>query len=163
MKGYVGDRAATRGVFEAGWYLGLKDICFALKSDRDGELDYFWMSRDASLLIRGGANYACEQIETELRDCIARQYDLSRSSFDVAVVGLKVDSEHEDACCVTIALKDESALAKRDIISETFLGTAREEVTKGARPDYLRFADIPKKLQGRGSGAGGEKSIRSIS
>ena len=148
MKGYVGDQAATRDVFEAGWYLGLKDICFALISDRDGEPDYFWMSRDASLLIRGGANYSCEQIETELREFIVRRYALSGSSFDVAVVGLKVDSEHEDACCVTIALKDESALAKRNLVSETFLEAAREEVSKGARPDYLRFAEIPRNFKG---------------
>ena len=148
MKGYVGDRAMTRDVFEGDWYLGLKDICFALESDWDGELDYFWISRDASLLIRGGANYACEQIETELRGFIARQYALSRSSFDIAVVGIKVESEHEDACCVTIELKEESASAKRSMISETFLGMARKEVSKGARPDYLRFADIPKNFKG---------------
>jgi len=148
MKGYAGDRTVTREAFEAGWYLGLKDICFALTNDRDGELDYFWMSRDASLLIRGGANYSCEQIETELREFISRRYALSGPSFDVAVVGLKVDSDHEDAWCVTIALKDEPALAKRNLISETFLEAAREEVSKGARPDYLRFADIPRNFKG---------------
>lgn len=148
MKGYVDDEVATRDVFEAGWYLGLKDICFALISDRDGELDYFWMSRDASLLIRGGANYACEQIETELRDFITRQYALSRSSFDLAVVGLKVDSEHEDACCVTISLKEETALAHRKIIEGTFLEKARKHVSKGAKPDYLRFAEIPRNFKG---------------
>ncbi len=148
MRGYVGDPAVTRNVFEGDWYLGLKDICFTLTNERDGEPDYFWMSRDASLLIRGGANYSCEQIETELRAFIIRHYALSASSFDVAVVGLKVDSEHEDACCVTVELRDEPALAKRDTIFESFLRAAREEVTKGARPDYIRFADIPKNFKG---------------
>lgn len=68
MKGYVGDAAATREAFAGEWYLGLNDICFALPGGRDGVLDYYWMSRDAGLLIRGGANYACEQIAAELQD-----------------------------------------------------------------------------------------------
>jgi acyl-CoA synthetase (AMP-forming)/AMP-acid ligase II len=148
MKGYVADAAATREVFEEDWYLGLKDICFALQSDRDGELDYFWMSRDASLLIRGGANYACEQVGAELQDFVSRHYGLPEASFDLAVVGIKVDSEHEDACCVTIELKDEKALALRKTVEETFIEEARKRVSKGARPDYLRFAGIPKNFKG---------------
>ena len=148
MKGYAGDPVATRNVFEGEWYLGFGDICFALTGDRDGELDYFWMSRDASLLIRGGANYACEQIGAELQDFIAGRYDLSRESFDVAVVGLKVESEHEDACCVTVELKDKKASALKDLIGKSFIGEARKTVSKGARPDYLRFAEIPRNFKG---------------
>jgi acyl-CoA synthetase (AMP-forming)/AMP-acid ligase II len=148
MKGYVGDTAATRAVFEDGWYLGLKDICFALASERDGDLDYFWMSRDAGLLIRGGANYACEQIAVELQEFISGHYGLLKTAFDLAVVGVNVDSEHEDACCVTLELKDESARALQDVIEETFISRARKNVSKGARPDHLRFAEIPRNFKG---------------
>jgi len=148
MKGYVADAAATQAVFEDGWYLGLKDIGFALASDRDGMLDYFWMSRDASLLIRGGANYACEQVGAELHDFVVRHYGLSKAAFDLAVVGIKVDSEHEDACCVTVELKDPSARALGKTMQETFVEEARKHVSKGARPDYLRFAEIPRNFKG---------------
>jgi len=148
MRGYVGDAAATREAFSGGWYLGLKDICFAMASERDGALDYFWMSRDAGLLIRGGANYACEQIAAELQNFVVAHYGLSKAAFDLAVAGIKVESEHEDACCVTIELKDDAASTFRKRMDETFIGEARKHVSKGARPDYLRFAQIPRNFKG---------------
>lgn len=148
MKEYVGNAAATREVFEDGWYLGLKDICFALSDERDGALDYFWMSRDAGMLIRGGANYACEQIGAELQDFVAEHYGLSKAAFDLAVVGIKVESEHEDACCMTLELKDDTARALRKTMEETFIDKAPGYVSKGARPDYLRFAGIPRNFKG---------------
>ena len=148
MKGYVADAASTDAAFVDGWYLGLKDIGFALTSDRDGMLDYFWMSRDASLLIRGGANYACEQVAAELQDFVVRHYGISKAAFDLAVVGLKVESEHEDACCVTIDLKGPGDRALEKTIKETFLDQARKSVSKGAKPDFLRFAGIPRNFKG---------------
>jgi len=148
MTGYVNNPGATEEVFDDGWYLGLKDICFALENNRDGKLDYFWMIRDASLLIRGGANYSCDQISVELRDFIVQHYKLSKESFSLAVVGLKIDSEHEDSCCVTLELVDEEAKAMRATLKDSFISKARVEVSKGARPDYLRFAKIPRNFKG---------------
>jgi acyl-CoA synthetase (AMP-forming)/AMP-acid ligase II len=148
MKGYVAEAAANQAVFEEGWYLGLKDICFTLTSNRDGGLDYFWMSRDASLLIRGGANYACEQVAAELHDFAVRHYGIAKAALDLAVVGLKIESEHEDACCVTIEFKDPSAGALQKTLNENFIDQARKCVSKGARPDYLRFAEIPRNFKG---------------
>ena len=62
MSGYVGDGEATKAVFREGWYTGLKDIAFTLRNKKDGQLDYYWMSRYSELLIRGGANYAYDQV-----------------------------------------------------------------------------------------------------
>ncbi len=148
MKGYVNNPGGTDSVFYDRWYLGLKDICFALKNDKDGELDYFWMSRESSLLIKGGANYSCEQINFELIDFIVQYYNLSRESFKLAVVGLKVTSEHEDSCCVTIELVNEKAKAVKGALRETFIKKARTIVSKGAKPDYLYFGKIPMNFKG---------------
>jgi hypothetical protein len=106
------------------------------------------MSRDAGLLIRGGANYACEQIADELQNFVADHYGLSKTAFDLAVVGIKVNSEHEDACCVTIEPRDEAARVLRKTMEETFIDEARKRVSKGARPDHLRFAEIPRNFKG---------------
>ena len=102
MSGYVGDAEATRAVFREGWYTGLRDIVFALKNKRDGQLDYYWMSRDSELLIRGGANYAYDQIAAELSKVLIEHFQLKPDQFKLAVVGIRLESEHEDSCCVTI-------------------------------------------------------------
>jgi len=148
MTGYVGNPEATREVFEDGWYLGLKDICFALENPRDGRLDYFWVSRDSSLLIRGGANYAYDQISAQLADFVVRRYGLPRESFQIAVVGLRVESEHEDSCCVTMELLGDEARRLQPVLEESFLREAKRGVSKGARPDILRFAEIPRNFKG---------------
>jgi acyl-CoA synthetase (AMP-forming)/AMP-acid ligase II len=148
MSGYVKDEKATREAFHQGWYTGLKDIAFALKNQRDGELDYYWVSRESTLLIRGGANYAYDQINAELTNFIAHHYELPGDSFDIAVVGLKVNSEHEDSCCVTIEIRDQGAQKKVAEIEKTFKDTAAQQVSKGARPDYIRFAEIPRNFKG---------------
>jgi acyl-CoA synthetase (AMP-forming)/AMP-acid ligase II len=149
MSGYVGDDEATRRVLrEGGWYTGLGDVCFWLTDPCDGERDYYWVSRESAMLTRGGAKYSCAQVEAELREFVVEKYGLARDGFDVAVVGLRVGSEHEDACCVTIELTSEAAQAKRAEIERTFLSEARGRVTKGARPDRLRFAGIPRNFKG---------------
>lgn len=148
MTGYAGNPEATREVFEDGWYLGLKDICFALENPRDGRIDYFWVSRDSSLLIRGGANYAYDQISAQLADFVVRHYGLPSGSFNIAVVGLRVASEHEDSCCVTMELLGGEARRLRPLLEESFLREARKSVSKGARPDILRFAEIPRNFKG---------------
>jgi len=148
MSGYVKDRKATYDVFHQGWYTGLKDIAFALKNQQDGELDYYWVTRESTLLIRGGANYAYDQINAELTNFVAHHYQLPGDSFDIAVVGLKVNSEHEDSCCVTIEIRDQKAQKKVAEIEKTFQDMAAQHVSKGARPDYVRFAEIPHNFKG---------------
>ena len=148
MSGYVKDEKASREVFHQGWYTGLKDIAFALKNEQDGTLDYYWVSRESTLLIRGGANYAYDQINAELTNFIAHHFKLPADSFDLAVVGLKVDSEHEDSCCVTIEIRDQQAQKKVAEIEKTFKDMAAQHVSKGARPDYIRFAQIPRNFKG---------------
>ncbi|MFP4029281.1 MAG: AMP-binding protein [Candidatus Brocadiia bacterium] len=148
MKNYVGDPEATRAVFhEDGWYGGFGDVCFWLGSP-DGSKDYYWLSRESTILIRGGANYAYACIEGELREFGCSHYELEDGDFDLAVVGLRVESEHEDSCCVTLELLSERAQDKQDIIGETFLQEARQAVTKPARPEYFRFAAIPRNFKG---------------
>ena len=68
----------------------------------------------------------------------------------MAVVGLKLESEHEDACCVTIELCTDAARAARPRIEETFLQAAggKGGVSKGAKPDKLRIATIPRNFKG---------------
>ena len=39
---------------------------YRLRNPADGNSDVFWMSRESALLIRGGSNYAYEQINAEL-------------------------------------------------------------------------------------------------
>jgi acyl-CoA synthetase (AMP-forming)/AMP-acid ligase II len=148
MSGYVKDEQATRKAFHQGWYTGLKDIAFALKNEQDGALDYYWVTRESTLLIRGGANYAYDQINSELTNFVAQYYQLPEDSFDIAVVGLKVDSEHEDSCCVTIETKTQLARKKAAEIERTFKDMAPQHISKGAKPDYIRFAKIPRNFKG---------------
>jgi len=143
MPGYVRDDEATRKVLHpGGWYTGLGDVGFRL-----GE-DCYWMSREASLMIRGGANYACAQVAAELKAFAAGRYGLGEDAFDVAVVGLRIESEHEDSCCVTIELRSDDGQRKEAEMEESFLAEARASVTKGARPDRVRFAPVPRNFKG---------------
>ena len=52
------------------------------------------MSRTSTLLIRGGANYAYEQINDELVKFVRKHFQLAEGAVEVAVVGMKVDTEH---------------------------------------------------------------------
>ena len=144
---YVGDEEATKGVFQEGWYTGLRDIVFALKND-DGNLDYYWVSRDSELLIRGGANYAYSQVAEELARFIIDSYQLSPQAFQLAVVGIRLESEHEDSCCVTVELVNDVSGTDRRRLESSFLKDARKSVSKGAKPDRLRFAQIPRNFKG---------------
>jgi acyl-CoA synthetase (AMP-forming)/AMP-acid ligase II len=149
MQGYVKDADATRRVLDDdGWYSGLGDVGFWLANEGDGRRDYYWMSRESALLIRGGANYACAQVGAELAAFVTDRYGLPADSVDLAVVGLLVESEHEDECCVTIELVSPQAQGKRLEIERTFLEAAARAVSKGARPDRLRFGRIPRNFKG---------------
>jgi len=149
MTGYLGNQKATEEVFhEGGWYSGLKDICFALKNTDDGKLDFYWQGRDSFLLIKGGANYSYDQINSELETFAETYFGLDRNSFEIAVVGLQLDSEHEDTCCATMQLKTQLPDSKINLIKNQFISLAKKNVSKGAVPDYFRFGDISKNFKG---------------
>jgi len=145
MTGYVSDPEATEAVFREGWYTGLRDIVFALEG-ADGNLNYYWMSRDSELLIRGGANYSYAQIHTELSRFVAERFGLGPEACQLAVVGLRLESEHDDSCCVTIELSENAGAAGEDL-QANFLEAARASVSKAARPDRVRFAKIPRSFK----------------
>jgi len=147
MSYYVGNAEATKDVFKEGWYTGLRDIVFTLKNRKDGQLDYYWMSRDSELLIRGGANYAYDQITAELNKFVTGHFQLNPDQFQLAVVGLRVESEHDDSCCVTIELSKEAANVESQLKAD-FIKKASTVVSKGARPNYLRFGQIPRNFKG---------------
>ncbi len=98
MTDYVNDPEATRAVFIRGWYTGLMDVGYFLINPQDGERDYYWMTRESALIIRGGANYACEQINHELASILSEGCGLAPESFDLAVVGLKVKKRTRRFC-----------------------------------------------------------------
>jgi acyl-CoA synthetase (AMP-forming)/AMP-acid ligase II len=147
MSGYVGDPETTKAVFHEGWYTGLRDIAFTLRNENDGELDYYWMSRDSELLIRGGANYAYDQIAAELSRLLVTDFHLEPTQFQLAVIGLRLESEHEDSCCVTIELDQEASRFAPQLTAD-FLRKAAQKASKGSRADYLRLAPIPRNFKG---------------
>lgn len=137
MTAYVGNNNSSP-FSDDGWYLKLGDVGFAL------DKNLYWQSRDSAMLIRGGANYAYEQINAELKQFVKNQYDID--DVELAVVGIKLNSEHEDSCCLTIELPP--GHPKRDVIQQTFLVEAKTKVSKGAKVDKLRFAPLPKNFKG---------------
>ena len=147
MSYYLGDAKATESVFREGWYTGLKDIAFALRNKRDEQLDYYWMSRDSELLIRGGANYSYDQVAAELSRFLVERFHLEPTQFQLAVVGLRLESEHEDSCCVTIELSQEARHLESELKAD-FLEKAYKMVSKGSRPERVRFAVIPRNFKG---------------
>ena len=148
MSEYLNNPSATDEAIDKGWYLGLKDICFALPAEHGNKLDYYWQSRDSFMLIKGGSNYAYDQVSAELKTFAMNHFELQETSFDIAVVGMKIDSEHEDSCCVIFESKDEHAEAKCEELKLSFLDVAQKHVSKGAKPDYLNFNKIPKNFKG---------------
>mmetsp|Transcript_41802 Transcript_41802/g.69580 ORF Transcript_41802/g.69580 Transcript_41802/m.69580 type:complete len:629 (-) Transcript_41802:99-1985(-) len=149
MKGYVRNPEATsKAIHDGGWYVNLGDVVFFLTNPADGGRDFYWQSRDSALLIRGGANYSYEQVNTELASFICSHYDIPADSVAVSVVGLRLTSEHEDECCVTIELSSPESQAKEDEIESSFLKAAKKSVSKGAKPDRVRFAELPRNFKG---------------
>ncbi len=106
------------------------------------------MSRISGLLIRGGANYSCEQIAADIAGVIHRNYGLSSSDVGVAVVALKLSSEHEDDCCVTIECSSPQAMAQETKILEELQDLCTVELAKSGRLDYLRSGPIPRNFKG---------------
>jgi len=148
MTSYVKNEEGTQRVLRDGWYLGLLDVAFQLTNPDDGHIDIYWVGRDSALIIRGGANYACDQINVELGCFIEKRYGMQCGDYDIAVAGLRVHSEHEDSCCVTLELKTDIAEKRAEEIRSTFLQEARKSVSKGAKPDFLRFGEVYRTFKG---------------
>jgi hypothetical protein len=100
------------------------------------------------MLIRGGANYAYEQVVSELSTFLCERYSLPASAFRLAVCGLRVLSEHEDECCVMVELLMEDAeevIRVGDVLKSSFVTAAKGPggVSKGAKPDRFALGSIP--------------------
>jgi acyl-CoA synthetase (AMP-forming)/AMP-acid ligase II len=147
MKGYLDDPRSTAAVLHEGWYLGFGDIGFRLRNAHDEGDDFYWVGRESALLIKGGANYSCEQIASELSDFVRSRYSLEAESFDLAITGLSIKSEHEDSCCVTLDISRLPADARKEI-ERTFITEASKHVSKNSRPDKLRLGPIPRNFKG---------------
>lgn len=147
MTGYIGEPEATAAAFLGGWYLGLKDKGFMLINKYDGGKDFYWMSRDSELLIRGGANYAYAQIAEDLARVLIDDFHLKQDQFKLAVVGLRIGSEHEDSCCLTIELNPDKAYMQSQIGNE-FILKAKDKVAKSILPHHIRFAPVPLSFKG---------------
>lgn len=147
MLGYVDEPGATRSVRQGDWYLGLGDVVFYLTNQDTGARDYYWVSRSAGLMIRGGANYSCVQVEAELREFCVTSLQWPADGFDLAVVGHKLGSEHEDACCVLLELR--SSMEKEpEVYAQELMREARMKVSKGAKPDRIAFGVVPRNFKG---------------
>ena len=78
---------------------------------------------------------------------------------EVSVVGLRLDSEHEDTCCATLEFRGEAAAKHapppegEEAAGAAFLAAAKKaiasgEVSKGSKPDRVMFGPIPKNFKG---------------
>lgn len=91
------------------WYLGFGDVGFFLKNPKDGGRDFYWVTRTADLLIKGGVNYSCSQINSVLFEFLIKSFNLSekiQKRIQIAAVGVKWRSEHDDDNCVTVEFAD---------------------------------------------------------
>ena len=148
MLGYVANARATAAARADGWYIGLQDKGYWLQNPADGFRDYYWMGRVSNMLIRGGANYANDALAAELTAYLSQRYGLGKDDFDLAVVGARLQSEHEDSCCVMVDLQSSAAAACREEIEAHFLKEAAGHVSKQARPNRLMFGEIPRNFKG---------------
>ena len=105
------------------------------------------MSRDSELLICGGANYSYAQIAEDFSQVLVDDFHLKPEQFKLAVVGLRIESEHEDSCCLTIELTEEVQHMKTQLNDE-FVEMAVHKVPKNVLPKYIRFAPVPVSFKG---------------
>ncbi|RYH13937.1 hypothetical protein EON65_34460 [archaeon] len=97
------------------------------------------------MLICGGANYAYEQVNSELSSFLSTHYGVLESAFKLAVCGVKLHSEHEDSCCVMVQVLDGAVFTQNKVsrVEENFVAEAKNKVSKGAKPDYIALGEIP--------------------
>jgi len=166
MGGYANsDKNPFTSEEQGHWYTNLGDICFWIEGEKcasteegpSGSRDFFWLSRDSQMVIKGGANYSCEQIGEELQSIASTALGCQRDDIAVAVLGMKVASEHEDDACVTLELIGEAAKdgAKRlteggggKSTEDILMGIMKKEASKGAKPDRLLLTNVPKNFKG---------------
>jgi hypothetical protein len=98
-------------------------------------------------MIRGGANYSCVQLEAELVDFAIKHLGWNEGGFDLAVVGHKLGSEHEDSCCVLLELRDVSEEQAQAMV-EQFKRDSVGNVSKGAKPDHVALGIVPRNFKG---------------
>ena len=140
MSGYVQNEEATRTALvkhdithspaepslpmnRLPWYVNLGDIGFWLQG-KDHK-DVYWMSRESELLIIGGANYSCAQINDDLKTFLIKQYPgLTQNDVVVGTVGMRINSEHEDECLVTVELSPSISQALQKRVREEFVSDA---------------------------------------
>ena len=159
MSGYVDNPEATAKVFipaaDGGlaWYTNLGDVCFWLENPTSQRKDIYWCSRDNALLIKGGANYSYDQINDELTKYLAAAFGLRPTEdFVLAVVGLRLRSEHEDDCWLTVELVSDVARATGEAtLWEGLTKGVKAKgsgVSKGSVPDFVRFGTVPVNFKG---------------
>lgn len=153
FSGYIGNDSATiDAIHEGGWYVNLGDICFWRINADDGERDYYWRARDTAMLIKGGANYSFEQIETELEAYLSSVFPELNigEDFKIAICSLNNSSEHEDDCIATVELITPVAAARREEVRNILLEEVKKEpkVSKSSVPDHVLFGRIPRNFKG---------------
>lgn len=158
MSGYV--NSETNVFSEDKWYLGFGDVCFffEIKTGSGTARDYYWLTRTADIVIKGGANYSGAQISRDVKECFLDCYpQVDEAQVAVATVGLKFGSEHEDSCCVTVELTPEDGqdgsaawTALLSDVRENFRARCLQHASlpKGSRPDFVRLARLPRNFKG---------------
>ncbi|XP_026191625.1 uncharacterized protein LOC34620129 [Cyclospora cayetanensis] len=133
-----------------GWYLGLGDVCFFLRNPRDQKKDFYWVTRATDMVMKGGANYSCMQINSDLQRFVASWLSVAKEDLAVATIGIKWKSEHDDDTCVTVELPAEKEAEFKSLIEEQLVKRAATEpsLPKGSRPDFVRVTRIPKTFKG---------------
>ncbi|MHC4873319.1 MAG: AMP-binding protein [Planctomycetota bacterium] len=147
MDSYVNNEEATREVLQQGWYTGLGDVVFYLENEV-GAKDFYWQSRVSNLLIRGGSNYSCDAIANMVQDYLLECFSLAKEDYDIAVTGLRINSEHEDECCVALNLLGKDAAAVQERLQNEFIEKSKGKFSKGCKPDLLVFTEIPRNFKG---------------
>lgn len=118
MSGYVNTNKSPFIVDDEGvkWYTNLGDVGFYMDNvAEDGGRDFFWQSRDAGLVIKGGANYSSEQIAADVKSALLESLvgvfeensPLDSGALMSACMGVKVKSEHEDESWLILEIADE--------------------------------------------------------
>ena len=149
MKGYIKNPIANKKAFYKDnelWYLNLGDIAFFFKSE-DGFIDIYWVSRQSGMIIKGGANYSCQQINDELYQYLKEKLDLDKSDVFLYTTGVKIKSEHEDTS-VVIELKTKRAISKKDLIINAIKKASPGEKLHVSIPDYILFDQIQVNFKG---------------
>lgn len=101
----------------------------------------YWCTRSSDLLIRGGTNYSCEAISHAVSELIQERFSISKDAFSVATIGLKIWSEYDDDCCVTVELDTDVDLHTKNEIERQLLQITGESKKTVERDEtYVREA-----------------------